>query len=111
MARRGLVALTLALGLLLGSPSASAADGGQALANLVASATGLARIYDETLASAAAARTADADFVHADLDAYGLGAWSWGEVIAWNRGYADLSAAAAAAVAGWMSSDPHLTMT
>jgi len=50
--------------------------------------------------------TVTGEFAHTDLTQR-LGCWSWGEIIAWNKGYAD---PLAQAVIGWIGSPSHLAV-
>ena len=98
--RRSLIALVLALVVV----TPVNADGGDALAGLVASRFGVYRITEPTLQNLAAVRSVEISVTFAHRPLPELTGWNWGEVIALNR-YTDDPLAYA--IEQWAGSPPH----
>jgi hypothetical protein len=101
---RYLIAGLLGIGLLLGSPAPTRADGAATLEALIAQATGINRTADAYLRQLAQQRSAEiaSNFAHRSMPE--LSDWSWGEVLAYNSGYADPYAQA---ITQWRNSPDH----
>jgi hypothetical protein len=101
---RFLLAAVLSIGLLLGTAVPATADGAALLEGKVAQATGISRTADAYLRQVAAKRSAEIVTTFAHRPMPELSGWSWGEVIAYNAGYADPYAQV---IVQWRNSPSH----